>query len=415
VISNLKELVDADNGLVSRRIYIERDIYEQELEQIYARCWLFLCHETQIPLAGDFFTTYMGEDPVVVWRDSQGKVNAFLNACRHRGNRLCRADSGNSASFTCAYHGWAYANDGNLLAVPNLDDAYYNQLEKDHWGLVPVAQIDNYKGLYFATFDSSTPPLLDYLGGMTWYLDVFFDRREGGIEVLGPPQKWTVPCNWKFPAENFAGDAYHAGWTHISAIATGYGSNASNRQRWTGSVVSPGNGHCMVAIGPDDVADPPVPEILAYEKEIQLEAQGRLGPRIKRINPLFGTVFPNFSLNRAPAHTFRVWHPKGPDKTEVWLWAYADKAASPDIKQAMRLASLRSFGVSGAFEQDDMDNWQQCTETCRGVVSRRYQLNMQMGLGHETRREDLGAWASDFRMSESNHRVFYRRWAELMG
>ena len=61
-----------------------------------------------------------------------------------------------------------------------------------------------------------------------------------------------------------------------------------------------------------------------------------------------------------------------------------------------------------------MDNWQECTRSCRGVVSRRAALNTQMGLGHERFDEHLQAWASDFRMSESNHRQFYRRWAELM-
>src|SRR5712691_1003569 len=69
---------------------------------------------------------------------------------------------------------------------------------------------------------------------------------------------------------------------------------------------------------------------------------------------------------------------------------------------------------SGIFEQDDMDDWQGCTQTCRGVVSRRYQLNYEMGLGHERFDADLMAWASDFRISESNHRHFYRRWAQLM-
>ena len=61
-----------------------------------------------------------------------------------------------------------------------------------------------------------------------------------------------------------------------------------------------------------------------------------------------------------------------------------------------------------------MDNWQECTQTCRGVVSRRLDLNVQMGLGHDQFDESLGATVSDFRFSESNHRGFYRRWAELM-
>src|SRR5271167_2709232 len=175
---DMNHLVDAERGLISRRIFIEQEIYEQELKQIFARCCLFLCHESQIPRPGDFFTTYMGEDPVLVVRDTAGQVHAFLNVCRHRGNRLCRAETGNVATFTCAYHGWTYRNDGRLVGVPYLKEAYHNELDRERWGLVPVAQLDGYKGLLFATFDPEAPPLREYLGEMTFYLDAFFDRRE---------------------------------------------------------------------------------------------------------------------------------------------------------------------------------------------------------------------------------------------
>jgi phenylpropionate dioxygenase-like ring-hydroxylating dioxygenase large terminal subunit len=151
----------------------------------------------------------MGEDPILVVRDSAGQVHAFLNVCRHRGNRLCRADASNAAAFTCAYHGWIYRNDGRLVGVPYFGEAYYGELARERWGLYPVAQLDSYKGLLFATFDPKAPPLREYLGEVTWYLDVFFDRREGGIEVVGGMHKWVIPCNWKFPAENFSGDSCH--------------------------------------------------------------------------------------------------------------------------------------------------------------------------------------------------------------
>jgi nitrite reductase/ring-hydroxylating ferredoxin subunit len=411
---DMNQLVDAERGLISRRIFIEQEIYEQELKQIFARCWLFLCHDSQIPEPGDFFTTYMGEDPVLVVRDTAGQVHAFLNVCRHRGNRLCRAEVGNAATFTCAYHGWTYRNDGRLVGVPYLKEAYHDKLQRERWGLVPVAQLDGYKGLLFATFDAEAPPLREYLGEMTWYLDAFFDRREGGVEFIGGMHKWIMPCNWKFPAENFGGDGYHVQWSHLSAIRTGSGGDFRINPDPNGVMLSPGNGHCVIGVGPDTISDPPVPEILAYEAEIAPEIATRLGPRVKMVKPIVGTVFPNLSMLRASARTLRVWHPRGPDKTEVWSWVYTDKAAPPEIKEAIRLAGLRAFSPAGTFEQDDMDNWQGCTQTGRGVVARRYPLSYEMGLGHERYDEDFGALASDYRYSESNHRGFYRRWAQLM-
>jgi phenylpropionate dioxygenase-like ring-hydroxylating dioxygenase large terminal subunit len=411
---DVKHLVDAANGLVSRRIFIEQEIYEQELERIFARCWLLLCHESQIPQPGDFFTTTMGEDPVLVVRDSQGQVHAFLNVCRHRGNRLCRADVGNAATFTCAYHGWTYGNDGQLVGVPYLKEAYYGELDQARWGLVPVAQLENYKGLLFATFDPEAPPLREYLGAMTWYLDAFFDRREGGIEVIGGLHKWIMPCNWKLPAENFGGDGYHVQWSHLAAVRSGFGGDFRVQPDTRGKMLSPGNGHCVITVGPDMLADPPAPEVLAYEAQIRPEMEQRLGPRLNLVKPIVGTVFPNFSMLRPTSRTFRVWHPRGPDKTEVWAWVYVDKAAPAEVKEAIRLAGARVFGPSGTFEQDDMDNWQECTRTCRGAGSRRQAMNTQMGLGHERFDADLQAWASDYRYSESNHRQFYGRWAQLM-
>ena len=157
-----------------------------------------------------------------------------------------------------------------------------------------------------------------------------------------------------------------------------------------------------------------MPEIQAYEKSIEPEVRKRLGARWEQAFPVVGNIFPNFALLRIVGRSFRVWHPCGPDQIEIWSWTFVDKAAPQEVKDAFRVASIRSLSASGLYEQDDMENWKHCTRTSRGVVAQRHPLNYQMGLGHEHFDAEAAAWSSDFRISESNHRRFYQRWLELM-
>ena len=93
--------VDLDQGLISREIFVNDDIYQQELEQVFARSWLFVGHESQIPNPGDFFISSMGEESVILCRDRDEKIHVFLNSCRHRGMKVCRYDEGNAPVFSC--------------------------------------------------------------------------------------------------------------------------------------------------------------------------------------------------------------------------------------------------------------------------------------------------------------------------
>jgi len=191
---SLQEMVDLKHGTISRRLFSDQDLYQLEQERIFARTWLFVGHESLIPNPGDFFTSYMGEESVIVTRDKAGTVHVMLNSCRHRGTRVCRYDQGNTAAFYCPYHGWSYDTAGKLIGVPHYQEGYEGQLDRSRWGLIEVAQLANYQGSIWATWDASAPSFLDYLGGMKFYLDLALDSSDGaesGSEVIGGIQKWA--------------------------------------------------------------------------------------------------------------------------------------------------------------------------------------------------------------------------------
>ena len=219
-------------GQISREIFVNDEIYREELERVFARSWLFVGHESQIPNPGDFFVSSMGEESVILCRDRAGEVHVFLNSCRHRGMKVCRYDEGSTAVFTCPYHGWSYGTDGKLVGVPYFREAYHSKLDRSQWGLVEVAQLCIYKGSVWANWDPAAPPFLEYLGEFVPYLDLIldgWDGREGQAEVLGGVQKWLIPCNWKFPAENFSGDSYH-NISHRSVDLAGIGPSGAGRR-----------------------------------------------------------------------------------------------------------------------------------------------------------------------------------------
>src|SRR6516164_3973127 len=125
----LKSLVDVERGIISREIFVSDEIYRQELKRVFARAWLFIGHESQIPKPGDYLTSSMGEESVILCRDRAGRVRVFLNSCRHRGMKVCRYDEGNTPLFTCPYHGWSYGTDGKLVGVPYFREAYHESLD----------------------------------------------------------------------------------------------------------------------------------------------------------------------------------------------------------------------------------------------------------------------------------------------
>lgn len=407
-------LVDTEHGLIDRAIFTDHALYEQELSRVFATSWLFLGHVDQLQKPGDFFTTYMGEDPVIVTRDKSGRIRAFLNSCRHRGARVLRADYGQTRNFTCTYHGWSYDLEGCLISVPNEAGYAEETWNRDQWGLLEVAHLDTVLGLIFATWNPEAPSLDEQLGDMRWYMEAFLDRDSEGTTVVGGITKWILKGNWKLAAEQFATDWYHVNMSHASALMVlspaGKGPKkeiaetpgrqySDDRGNGTGFPVHPKSRFDAL----------PVHQHYDYDLLRERLGDARVhGP----MTTGHATVFPNFSY--LPVNgSIRVWHPKGPDEIEIWAWTVLDRSMPPEVREAQRLYNLRTFGPSGIFEQDDGENWSEIQAISRGWRTNTVPLNYQMGLGSETD-DGVHPGSTSALYSDSAGRRFYQRWAELM-
>jgi 3-phenylpropionate/trans-cinnamate dioxygenase subunit alpha len=406
-------LVDTESGLLDRAIFTDERLYRQELGRVFAPSWLFLAHTDQFHKPGDFFTTYIGEDSVIVTMDRDRRIRAYLNSCRHRGARVCRADFGATRNFTCTYHGWAYGLDGKLVSVPNRD-GYPQSFQDGQWGLVEMPHVDSYHGLIFGTWNPEPVPLRDYLGDMAWYMDAMLDHDPEGTVVVGGVHKWVLEGNWKLAAEQFGTDWYHVNMSHASALMALSPAGTKPREEIvhrTGRQYVGPNGHgAGFPVHPKNRFDART----VHDWTDYAGLRERLGDaRVE--GPLtngHATVFPNFSY--LPVNgSIRVWHPKGPDRMEVWAWTVVDKSMPPHVREAQRLYNLRTFGPSGIFEQDDGENWSEIQAISHGFITNRVPLNYQMGLGSE-REDGRHPGTTSELYSDAAGRAFYGQWRDLM-
>lgn len=415
-------LVDTSNANQSRQVFWDKDVYELEVERIFSRAWLFLGHESLLPKPGDFITTYMAEDKVILSHQPDGSYRAFINSCTHRGNQICHADSGNARAFVCNYHGWVFGQDGMLVDVPLESRCYHDQLDKSQLSAKSV-RVESYKGFIFGCHDPEAPSLEDYLGEFRWYLDTIWEGAGGGLELQGPPMKSLLSCNWKVPTENFVGDAYHVGWTHAAALS-GIGGElaglAGNRAEMPfddfGLQFTTRHGH---GFGVIDGAAPAIhvkrEGWVKYLDDTRGEVRRKFGPERERlyIGHWNCSIFPNCSFLYG-TNTFKVWHPRGPHEIEVWTYTMVPRDADPETKNMIQREASRSFGTAGTLESDDGENMSSATYVNRGRITRNGRLSSTMGAGYEGPHPVYPGIVGSSFIGETSYRGFYRFWQEML-
>ncbi|MFM0311948.1 aromatic ring-hydroxylating dioxygenase subunit alpha [Paraburkholderia sp. RL17-383-BIF-A] len=207
--------------------YTDDDVYRRELERFfYHGHWCYVALEAEIPNAGDFKRTVIGERSVIVSRAADGEIYAVENVCAHRGVRFCREKSGNRKDFTCPYHQWNYDLKGNLVGVPfrrgvKLDGKVNGGMPSDfdpkEHGLTKL-KVAVRNGVVFASFDHDVSSLEEYLGPtILRYFDRVFDGRK--LTILGYNRQ-RIPGNWKLMQENIK-DPYHPGLLHTWFVTFG--------------------------------------------------------------------------------------------------------------------------------------------------------------------------------------------------
>jgi benzoate/toluate 1,2-dioxygenase subunit alpha len=211
------------SGDVHRDVYIDPELFDLEMDRLWHSAWLYVGHDSQVPAAGDYYTTEIARQPLVMIRAQDGEVRVLYNRCAHRGAKLVGATSGNCGGVVrCPYHGWTYRPDGALRTVP-LKAGYANTGFTESpaaRGLTAVAGLAVYRGFVFARLSREGPDFAAYFGESLSSIDNLADRSPvGRLEVVGAPLRYLHNCNWKMFVENL-NDTMHPMVAHESSAGT---------------------------------------------------------------------------------------------------------------------------------------------------------------------------------------------------
>ena len=217
-MGHMKEL-NADTAavridFVPKDAYLSRQFAERERDHLWPKVWQVACRLEEIPRVGDYVTYDILDQSVIVVRTAADKVEAFHNACQHRGRRLTEG-CGHAARFVCQFHGWSWHTDGRLAKVVDPEDWDGCPKMSAEDLRLPAVKADTWQGFVFVNLDPDCEPLATFLDPMPAFCDGF----EFGEMRFWWYKSVKLPCNWKVALEAFS-EGYHVSATHPQLLDT---------------------------------------------------------------------------------------------------------------------------------------------------------------------------------------------------
>jgi phenylpropionate dioxygenase-like ring-hydroxylating dioxygenase large terminal subunit len=397
------------------RLYYDQAIFDEELQKVWSRVWLYIGHESEIPNRGDYVCRQVGQQPVLMVRGSDNKLRVFYNRCRHRANLISSHDKDHATEFICPYHGWTYSLDGALVA-PSFGKAYGSALRNEDLGLTPVEGLASYRGLIFVRFTTQGISLDEHLGKAKELLDFVIDRSpEGEVALTAGQQSAHYQGNWKMLPENSI-ENYHGPFVHN--VAFGLSDRRAGRVRSPVSQRLPdqedetlylGGGH-MAEFLPRQANPTRKAATPARKKYVEAMKRAHGEDRARELTeslPAFFFVFPNLMFIQTH---FRRLEPVSVDRTNVYYHPVLLKGVADEINHEILRFHETSFGPAGFVTPDDIQilEYNQRALHAQGNEW----LYLARGIERETRLADGGSTAQF--MDENQLRGMWRHYAELM-
>ncbi|HME89567.1 MAG TPA: aromatic ring-hydroxylating dioxygenase subunit alpha [Chthoniobacterales bacterium] len=324
-----------------QKYFVSPEILAKEQEQIFAKQWLLVGHQSQIASTGDYIVQRVNGESLIVIRDKHGKINGFFNVCRHRGSRLIEDDCGKRTAIQCPYHAWTYGLDGRLIVAPHMDEV--PGFEKTDYPLHQV-NLGVWEGFIFMNLKKN-PMLLE-----KWFAPLKGKFLHWNMSILQPAKRigYDVRANWKLMFENYS-ECYHCPGVHPQLQKISPYDSADNDLRegpFLGGFMKINPGKSLTMSGNS---------CAAFVGKIE---------NLQRV--FYYSIFPNMLLSLHPEYVMvhQLW-PQSPDKTLVvcdWLF-------HPDA------FGRKHFKPADAIEFWDLTNkqdWHVCELSQQGIASRAY-------------------------------------------